>query len=577
VKWEVAAMSPEHLLKHFEQIAEAPDAVPRLRRFILDLAVRGKLVEQDPADEPAGELLKRIEAEKKRLVKEVKIKKQISAQQDNTDGQPFGLPDLWAWSALGEVSLYGLPDKVDSNKKLAADTWVLDLEDIEKDTSRLIDRVCSEARPFQSSKTRFKKGDVLFGKLRPYLNKVLVADADGVCTTEIVPVRALGGIAPEYIRLVLKSPLTMERVDRLMYGMKMPRLGTNDALELNFPLPPLAEQHRIVAKVGELMALCDELEAAQAKRERRRDRLVSATLNGLNNGDTSSGTGDLPSCQESARFFFNHLPRLTTRAEHIQQLRQTILNLAVRGKLVPQTMGDEPAFILQKRLTAEVKSYASQTGFTSSKPEPVTNGTIPWPAPSGWIWTKLSMLCKSITDGDHQPPPKTDDGIAFLTIGNVTSGRLDFSNCRFVSEEYYNSLAVYRKPSCGDILYTVVGATFGRPAMVDSDRNFCVQRHIAILKPTSELNVRYLCLLLASPFVYEQATRSTTGTAQPTVPLKPLRNFLIPLPPLAEQHRIVARVDELMALCDDVVAELTITATTRRQLLEAFIQEALTP
>jgi type I restriction enzyme, S subunit len=563
-------MNSAQLLAHFDRISEAAEAIPRLRNFILDLAVRGKLIEQDARDEPASELLKRIQAERAN-VNDGTVSKNRAGSQVDIGQIPFELPELWAWSTLGQVSRYGLPEKVDSNKKISANTWVLDLEDIAKDNSRLIERVLSSSRPFQSSKTRFKRGDVLFGKLRPYLNKVLVADADGVCTTEIVPIRGFCGIAPGYIRLVLKSSLTMKRINRLMYGMKMPRLGTDDALSLSFPLPPLAEQHRIILKVDELMALCDRLEAAQAERESRKDQLVVASLQRLNKS-TDKRDGEV--FREHARLYFNHLPRLTTRPEHIQQLRQTILNLAVRGQLVPQDPNDEPATTLLNRLVENAKSYALDQGIAPLQPEPIGE-EIACTAPSGWAWVRLCSLFKVITDGDHQPPPKSEGGIAFLTIGNITMGQLNFSNCRFVAKKYWESLASYRKPVFGDILYTVVGATYGRPAYVNSRRDFCVQRHIAILKPTDQMNVRFLCSLLASPLVYEQATRSTTGTAQPTIPLRPLRNFLVLLPPLAEQYRIVAIVDELMALCDRLETQLTITRTESRRLLEAVLHEAL--
>lgn len=191
-------MNHAQLLAHFDRLSDAPHAIPRLRRFILDLAVRGKLAEQDPRDEPASELLKRIHTERVRHANEGVIRKNRAVNRDAPNEMPFELPQSWVWASLGQVSQYGIPDKVDSNKMISADTWVLDLEDIEKDTSRLIERMTSSVRPFQSAKTRFKQGDVLFGKLRPYLNKVLVADSDGVCTTEIVPVRGFGGIAPEY-------------------------------------------------------------------------------------------------------------------------------------------------------------------------------------------------------------------------------------------------------------------------------------------------------------------------------------------------------------------------------------------
>lgn len=211
-------MNPTQLLQHFDRFSEAPDAIQRLRRFILDLAVRGKLVEQDPNDEPSAELLKRIQAEKEKLgltPRRKGAKKSEKADQETLGDlvawreMPFALPESWVCACLGDVAQYGIPDKVNSNQEITSDTWVLDLEDIEKNTSRLIDQVMSSDRPFRSTKTMFRRGDVLFGKLRPYLNKVVIADTDGVCSTEIVPIRGYCRIVPEYIKLVLKSPLTM--------------------------------------------------------------------------------------------------------------------------------------------------------------------------------------------------------------------------------------------------------------------------------------------------------------------------------------------------------------------------------
>jgi type I restriction enzyme S subunit len=187
----------------------------------------------------------------------------------------------------------------------------------------------------------------------------------------------------------------------------------------------------------------------------------------------------------------------------------------------------------------------------------------------------LDELFRVITDGDHQPPPKASDGVSFLTIGNISGGTIDFARCRFVPKEYIDSLDEFRRPGLGDILYTVVGASYGRPVIVATERPFCVQRHIAILKPSRLMNSGYLLQLLSSPFVYSQATASLTGTAQPTIPLRPLRNFLAPLPPLAEQHRIVAKVEELMALCDQLEQQLSQADQQRRRLLEAVLAEAL--
>jgi type I restriction enzyme S subunit len=561
-------MNPAQLLEHFNRISEAPDAVARLRRFILDLAVRGKLVAQDPNDEPAAELLKRIQAEKSQLVKEGRLKKTMADLKIESLDVPFDLPPVWVWTCLGDVAQYGISDKVDSNKDIAVDTWVLDLEDIEKGTSRLIERIYSLARPFRSTKTIFKSGDVLFGKLRPYLNKVLVADQDGVCTTEIIPIRGYCGMAPEYMKLVLKSSLTMARVDRLMYGMKMPRLGTGDAVALSFPLPPLAEQHRIVAKVDELMALCDQLEAAQSKREKQRDRLVAASLHCV-------GTALPESLPAVAHFHLDNLPHLTTCPEHIKQLRQTILNLAVRGRLVPQDPNDEPAAELLKRIQVEKARLVKEEKIKKDRPLPqILEEEKLFVLPKGWEWVRMQAVY-DVRDGTHDTPKYVEgDGVPLITSRNFVDGKIAFDDAKLISWGDHNSI---KKRSCvdrGDILYSMIGGNIGNQVLVCTDREFSI-KNVALFKyyTKKESLPEYLNLFLKTVTIGLQ--NKAVGGAQPFVSLSLLRNILFPFPPLAEQHRIVAKVDELVALCDQLEAQLATTQTDSRRLLEAVLRDAL--
>ena len=171
-----------------------------------------------------------------------------------------------------------------------------------------------------------------------------------------------------------------------------------------------------------------------------------------------------------------------------------------------------------------------------------------------WEETKLSAICTSITDGDHLPPPKQDEGIPFLTIGNISSGKLDFTQTRFVSEDYFKKIKSDRIPKRGDILYTVVGATIGIPVLVNEERPFCFQRHIAILKPSVRTTSQYLKILMSSPGVFRAAWAGTTGSAQPTLPLGNLRSISIELPSSEEQQEIVRRVESLFALVDQLEA-----------------------
>jgi len=228
-----------------------------------------------------------------------------------------------------------------------------------------------------------------------------------------------------------------------------------------------------------------------------------------------------------------------------------------------------------KRLEHDIEAFAQSHGVRSSGGLSLSDIDRPFRLPAGWTWTRLAKLCRVVTDGDHQPPPRSEKGIAFLTIGNLTTGKINFAGCRRVATQYFESLPEHRTPAFGDILYTVVGATFGRPVLVDTDEPFCVQRHVAILKPADGLNVQYLAKLLASPFVYEQAALSTTGAAQPTIALKPLRNFVLPLPPLPEQIRIVAKVDSLLELCDKLEAILSNAETNRPRVAEMLLYGVL--
>jgi type I restriction enzyme S subunit len=235
-----------------------------LPKSILQAAVQGKLVPQDLHDEPASVLLERIRAEKARLVKEGKIKKEKPLPPISEDEIPYDLPEGWVWCRLGELCNFGvtistIPDNIPD------DAWVLELEDIQKDTGEIVQYKTKAERKSKSSKHVFYKGDVLYSKLRPYLNKVTIAEKDGYCSSEILPLQFCKDIYPQYAICFLRSPTFVDYAIERSYGVKMPRLGTEDGRNALFPLPPLAEQQRIVAKVDELMALCEEIKAVKTK------------------------------------------------------------------------------------------------------------------------------------------------------------------------------------------------------------------------------------------------------------------------------------------------------------------------
>ena len=281
----------------------------KLRQKILDLAIRGKLVPQDPNDEPASVLLERIRAEKEQLIKEGKIKcskKSAATDKSHYENVPFEIPENWVWTTLGEISNYGQCENVDVDK-IAANEWILELEDIEKDSGRIIQKLCKDDRKACGTRHKFYRNEILYSKLRTYLNKVLVAPSSGFCTSEIIPIHCIE-TNPWFICFVLRSNYFLDYTASLGYGVKMPRLGTNDALISYIPLPPLSEQARIVDEVAKWNIIIDEIEDDKLELE-----------------------------------------------AYVKKTKSKILDLAISGKLVPQELDDEPAIELLKRINPGFK------------------------------------------------------------------------------------------------------------------------------------------------------------------------------------------------------------------------------
>ncbi|WP_226858348.1 restriction endonuclease subunit S [Diaphorobacter aerolatus] len=273
-------MNAQQFLAEFGHIANSPGGVAKLRALILQLAISGRATERVPGDVTADSLIELNRRHQKTLIAKKEIKRQPDPTGVSKGDQPWLLPDGWAWTRLGHVTNYGDAPKI-ALGDVDEDTWVLELEDIEKSTSKLSTKVLVRDRQFKSTKNGFPAGAVLYGKLRPYLDKVLIADSPGVCTTEISPISFFEHIEAGYLRWYLKSPYFVAYADGSTYGMNLPRLGTNAAREALFPFPPRQEQIRIVAKVDELMVLCDQLEQQQQDRRKLQNALRQSTLQAL--------------------------------------------------------------------------------------------------------------------------------------------------------------------------------------------------------------------------------------------------------------------------------------------------------
>ena len=339
------------------------------------------------------------------------------------------------------------------------------------------------------------------------------------------------------------------------------------------PVPILAPS--VQRRVDELMALCDQLEAAQQEREHRRDRLAAASLQRLNQpaADTT------PEAQrEHARFHLQNLPRLTTCPEHIKAMRQTILNLAVRGLLLSQDATNEPAAALLKEIESE-KSQLLRLGAIPKNRTVAGKALLTFPIPALWQAVRLGDVCNLITSGSRGWAEfYAKSGPKFLRAQNIRFGRLRLDDLACVNPPA-KSEGARTQVQAGDLLIVITGAGVTNPALLDRDLGEAyVSQHVALVRPSNVALSRWLLLcLMAGPSGRDELVKRAYGAGKPGLNLDNIRSLNTPIPPLVEQHRIVARVDELMALCDQLEAQLTTTQTDSRRLLETVFQAALSP
>jgi type I restriction enzyme, S subunit len=563
-------MNAQRLLGQYERIADAPDAIARLRHFILDLAVRGKLVPQDANDEPASELLKRIAADKAELVKTGDIRHQESGPDSAHAAFPVIPPAGWAITRLATISRrihYGYTASADDALK---DVRMLRITDIQENAVDWFSVPGCLIEADEVDRYKLDKGDVLIARTGGTIGKTfLVRDVPvtTVFASYLIRIQGTRHVFDEYLKLFLESPLYWTQLREGARGTGQPNVNGQTLGNLILSLPPFAEQHRVVAKVDELMGLCDRLEAARMAREAVRDRLAAASLARLNAPDPNT-------FQDDTRFALDTLAAITTRPDQIEQLRQTILSLAVVGKLTDNRL--DGAHALEDLRIVE----ANKRALALKKPKAIAAISLEeqWCAlPERWNWARWDQITDWITYGFTRPMPHEKDGIPIVTGKNVNGGKIIFETAHRTPTEAYRELNDKDRPRRGDILVTKDGS-IGRTAIVEDDEPFCINQSVAVLWLRScHFNRRYLQLAIDCPQTQQALLAKTEGVAIKHISIIDLGKMVFPVPPLAEQHRIVAKVDELMALCDRLEASLTTADDTRRRLLDALLHEALAP
>ena len=554
--------------------------IKKLRELILELAVRGKLVPQDANDEPASELLKKIAAEKAKLLAEGKIKKSKPLAEITDNEKPFELPVGWEWTTLISITLINPRNNVEDDLPASFVPMTL----IGTGFNSLHDQETRLWKEIKQGFTHFSEGDVGVAKITPCFENSKACVFSGLInqvgagTTELHIIRPINmTLSPRYILAYVKSPQFLLIGESKMTGTAGQKRLPKDFVESNlFPLPPLAEQHRIVAKVDELMALCDQLENQHNNAAVAHEKLVTHLL------------GTLTQSQNAEDFnthwqrISEHFDTLFTTEASIDALKQTLLQLAVMGKLVPQDPNDEPASELLKRIQAEKAKLIAEGKIKKDKPLAAINEEEqPFDLPVGWEWVKFDHIAEnskhSLKAGPFGSALKKsmycESGYKIYGQEQVISGNEKIGDYFIDHKKFLQLASCAVKP--GDILISLVG-TIGRVlALSENCEPGIINPRLIKVSLFKEINRSFLKIIFASPLLLNEMEARSHGGTMNILNLGLLRELALPLPPIAEQNRVVAKVNELLVFCDLLKAGITSANQLQQKLADVVIEQAM--
>ncbi|QPL36727.1 restriction endonuclease subunit S [Thalassospira sp. B30-1] len=546
------------LEQHFDTAFAAPDGIAKLRELILTLAMQGKLVEQDPADQPASELLKDINAEKQRLVKAGKIKAPKPLPPIKPEEVPYQLPQGWEWVRVREICH-------DWGQKIPDSTFTyIDVGAIDNTSGKIGSNLQILGASDAPSRARkiVKTGTVIYSTVRPYLLNIAIIDKEydpePIASTAFAILHPFRSLSARFIYHYLRSPAFIRYVEATQKGVAYPAINDGDFFSGLFPLPPFPEQNRIVALIDQLMACCDALEALRKEREEKRLAVHTAAMQQLLAAPDSSAWG----------FIEQHFGELYSVKENVAELRKAILQLAVMGKLVPQDPNDQPASELLKEIETEKKRLVKEGKIKAPKSlPPVTDKEESYALPKGWEWVRLEEL--GTTQTGTTPPSKDQgnfgDHIPFIGPGDIKNGVIDYSG-KGLSE---SGLSYSRLIEKGSVLMVCIGGSIGKHAI--NIQNLACNQQINTITPFHPIPVKFLYWLMATNLFQRIVLDSAGGSATPIINKQKWSSIAIPVPPLSEQHRIVAKIDLLMGLCNKLDQQIAASTCKQNELLTAVM------
>ena len=482
-----------------------------LKSSILQLAIQGTLVEQRPEEGTGEELYQQIQAEKKRLIQEGKIKKEKPLPEIAEDEVPFEIPEGWKWAYLGELFLHntGKAQNSSGSNKGVVRKFIT--------TSNLywnrFDLSKVKEMPFteqELERCTAQKGDLLVCEGGDCGRAAIWNYDEKVCIQNHVHrIRPYKEVSIEYFYYLFYLYKFTGRLKG--HGVAIQGLSSEAIHKVLCPLPPLAEQKRIVAKIEELLPYLDRYEKA-----------------------------------------WNRLEEFNRRFP--ADMQKSILQMAIQGKLVEQRPEEGTGEELYQQIQAEKKRLIQEGKIKKEKPLPeIAEDEVPFEIPEGWKWCRLLDLCSLIGDIDHNMPKSVDKnhGVLFLSAKDLLDdGSINYiDNVKYISNEDYDRLSRKVKPQLGDIVYSRIGACLGKARTVKSEVKFLVSYSCCIIR-SIQIDVDYLRYYLESPIILAHSVKARQSIGVPDLGMGEIKKYFIALPPLAEQKRIVERLEELLPVCE---------------------------
>lgn len=552
------------LLEEFSTIFYRPEKVKKLREYILSLAVRGKLVEQDENDEPAKLLLERIKEEKDRLVKEKKIKKEKPLPEISEDEILYELPKGWEWVRLGQIvellngRAYKKTELLDKGKTpvlrvgnfFTNQNWYY--SDLELEDNKYCDN-----------------GDLLYAWSASFGPKIWTGNKV-IYHYHIWKVDVFLNINKEYLYYMLLNDVN--EIKSVTNGTTMVHV-TKDRMEKRvFPLPPLNEQKRIVEKVDYLMEFCDKLEEQLEKQVKYATLSAKSVLNGVSN------CSSYEELEEALRFIIENFKDLTLADGAVGELKNAILSLAVKGKLVPQDDSDEPASVLLDRIREEKDKLVKEKKIKKEKALPeISEEEIYYELPKGWEWVRLNDISSYIQRG-KSPKYCESSNIPVISQKCIQWNGFDIDKARFIEVDSLEKYGEERYIRQNDLLWNSTGkGTLGRINIYPENIEFDIvvaDSHVTIIRPI-EINSKYLYCWFGGPIVQNEIDYKSSGsTKQTELSTTTVKSYLVPIPPLNEQKRIVEKVDKLIKVCDELELRIKGSKKYNEKLMESILKES---